>query len=141
VSTTWNGSASTPPPRTAPSRRASPSAAPTPETSPATPTPSLTDHPVVRFVGTDDPDQTRTGWQPWLPVITGWLAEGRSRTVFVHTPDNVATPPLARRLYDDIRRDVPALAPLPEPIRAGPPAEDPTLFPDEPDDTVPVPGR
>ena len=100
---------------------------------------ALTEHPVVRFVGTDDPDQTRAGWQPWLPVLAGWLAEGRSPTVFVHTPDNVAAPPLARRLYDDVRSDVPALAPLPQPIRAAPPVEEPTLFPDEPDDTVTVP--
>ena len=80
---------------------------------------ALTDHPVVRFVGTDDPDQTRAGWQPWLPVLAGWLAEGRSPTVFVHTPDNVAAPPLARRLYDDVRSEVPALAPLPH--RSAPP--------------------
>src|SRR3954447_3822529 len=103
---------------------------------------ALTDHPIVRFVGTDDPDQTRAGWQPWLPVLAGWLAEGRSPTVFVHTPDNVAAPPLARRLYDDVRNEGPALDPLPQPIRAAPPVEEPTLFPDKPDDTVtvPVPG-
>ena len=68
---------------------------------------------MVRFVGTDDPGQTRAGWQPWLPVLTGWLDGGRSPTVFVHTPDNVAAPPLARRLYDDVRNEVPALAPIP----------------------------
>ena len=101
---------------------------------------ALTGHPVVRFVGTDDPDQTHSGWQPWLPVLAGWLAEGRSPTVFVHTPDNVAAPPLARRLYDDVRSQVPALAPLPEPIRATPAVGEPSLFPDEPDDTVAVPG-
>ena len=92
----------------------------------------------MRFVGSDDPDRTRAGWEPWLPVLTGWLAEGRSPTVFVHTPDNVAAPPLARRLYDDVRGAVPALPPLPEPIRAEP-VEEPTLFGDEPTDTVTVP--
>ena len=59
--------------------------------------------------------------------------------MFVHTPDNVAAPPLARQLYDDARNHVPELDPLPQPIRAAPPIEEPTLFPDEPDDTVSVP--
>jgi uncharacterized protein YecE (DUF72 family) len=99
---------------------------------------ALTDHPVVRFVGTDDPARTRAGWQPWLPVIAGWLGEGRRPTVFVHTPDNVAAPPLARRLHDDVRAAVPELEPLPEPVMANPVTE-PTLFPAQPDDTVTVP--
>ena len=66
----------------------------------------------------------------------------RTPTVFVQTPDNVATPPLARRLHDDVRSEVLTLAPLPQPIRAEP-VEEPTLFPDEPGDTVtlPVPAR
>ena len=29
---------------------------------------------------------TVEGWQPWLDTVTGWLREGRSPTVFVHTP-------------------------------------------------------
>ena len=89
---------------------------------------ALTEHPVVRFVGSDDPAQTRAGWQPWLPVIATWLAEGRTPTVFIHTPDNVAAPPLARRLHDDVRAAVPDLAPLPEPTTATT-VDEPTLFP------------
>ena len=68
-------------------------------------------------------------------MLAGWLAEGRTPTVFVHTPDNVDAPPLARSLYDDVRGEVPALAPLPYPIRAAPPIQEPTLFPDEPTDS------
>jgi uncharacterized protein YecE (DUF72 family) len=98
---------------------------------------ALTERPVVRFVGTDDPHHTRAGWQPWLPALTRWLEEGRTPTVFVHTPDNVAAPPWARRLYNDVRHHLPALAPLPQPIRAQP-LEEPTLFPDDTDDTVTV---
>src|SRR5215218_2108331 len=48
---------------------------------------ALTDHPIVRFVGTDDPHQTRQRWQPWLAVLADWLTDGRTPTVFVHTPD------------------------------------------------------
>ena len=89
---------------------------------------ALTEHPVVRFVGSDDLAQTRAGWQPWLPVIATWLAEGRTPTVFIHTPDNVAAPALARRLHDDVRAAVPDLAPLPEPTTATT-VDEPTLFP------------
>jgi uncharacterized protein YecE (DUF72 family) len=99
---------------------------------------ALTDRPIVRFVGTDDPAQTRVGWQPWLPVLTRWLEEGRTPTVFIHTPDNVATPPLARRLHDDVRAVVPELEPLPEPVTSTA-VDEPTLFGAEPDATVTVP--
>lgn len=85
---------------------------------------ALTAHPVVRFIGRDDEARTIEGWHPWLDVVAGWLHEGKSPTVFIHTPDNVNAPILARRFHDEIRARVPDLAPLPEPIPAGPP----TLF-------------
>ncbi|WP_229789427.1 DUF72 domain-containing protein [Pilimelia terevasa] len=85
---------------------------------------ALTAHPIVRYLGRDDPAATVEGWQPWLEVVAGWLAEGRSPTVFVHTPDNVDAPALARRFHEEVRARVPSLAPLPEP----PPAAPSTLF-------------
>jgi uncharacterized protein YecE (DUF72 family) len=90
-------------------------------------TEALGDRPIVRYLGRDDVEATVAGWQPWLPVIAGWLAEGRRPTFFVHTPDNLAAPLLARRFHDEIRNSVPALPPLPEPANtmAEPP---PTLF-------------
>ncbi len=59
--------------------------------------------PVVRYLGRDDVDVTIAGWQPWLPVVAGWLDEGRSPTVFVHTPDNDEALGLARRFHDEVR--------------------------------------
>jgi uncharacterized protein YecE (DUF72 family) len=85
---------------------------------------ALTDRPVVRYLGRDDVDATVAGWREWVEVVAGWLAEGRSPTVFVHTPDNVEAPGLARRFHDDVRALVPDLAPLPEPA----PTEPATLF-------------
>jgi uncharacterized protein YecE (DUF72 family) len=85
---------------------------------------ALTSHPVVRYIGRDDADRTVAGWQPWLGIVAGWLREGRSPTVFIHTPDNVAAPELARRFHDEVRARVPEVEPLPEPVPAGPP----TLF-------------
>jgi uncharacterized protein YecE (DUF72 family) len=83
--------------------------------------------PVVRMIGRDDLDATRDGLRRWVPVVAGWLAEGRSPTVFVHTPDNVHSPLLARQFHEWVRAEVPALAPLPEPPPVGAPAQ-PSLF-------------
>jgi uncharacterized protein YecE (DUF72 family) len=85
---------------------------------------ALTSYPVVRYIGRDDPDRTVAGWRPWLDEVAGWLREGRSPTVFIHTPDNVDALALARRFHHDVRARIPELEPLGEPIPAGPP----TLF-------------
>jgi uncharacterized protein YecE (DUF72 family) len=79
-------------------------------------TDALTDRPVVRYLGRDDVDATVAGWAPWVPVVARWLEEGRSPTVFVHTPDNDAALELARRFYNavlEIYNSV--IEPLPEP--------------------------
>jgi uncharacterized protein YecE (DUF72 family) len=81
---------------------------------------ALTSHPVVRYIGRDDPARTVEGWQPWADTVAGWLREGRSPTVFIHTPDNVDAPDLARRFHDDVRARVPAVEPLPEAVPATP---------------------
>jgi uncharacterized protein YecE (DUF72 family) len=85
---------------------------------------ALTAYPVVRYIGRDDAARTAAGWRPWLDTVACWLREGRSPTVFIHTPDNVDALGLARRFHDDVRALVPEVEPLPEPIPAGPP----TLF-------------
>ena len=85
---------------------------------------ALTAQPVVRYIGRDDNARTVAGWQHWLTPIAEWLREGRSPTVFIHTPDNVDALELARRFHDDVRARVPEIDPLPEPLPAGPP----TLF-------------
>ncbi|MGC4789676.1 DUF72 domain-containing protein [Micromonospora sp. DT178] len=81
---------------------------------------ALTDRPIVRYLGRDDPARTVEGWQPWLDAVTGWLREGRSPTVFVHTPDNADAPELARRFHDEVRARLPGVEPLPEPEPVGP---------------------
>ncbi|GAB3712660.1 DUF72 domain-containing protein [Amycolatopsis oliviviridis] len=85
---------------------------------------ALTDRPIVRYLGRDSVEETVEGWRPWTEVVAGWLREGRSPTVFVHTPDNDDAPELARRFHDDVRALVPGLDPLPEPE----PVEPATLF-------------
>jgi uncharacterized protein YecE (DUF72 family) len=88
---------------------------------------ALTDRPIVRYLGRDSVERTVEGWQPWVETVTGWLREGRSPTVFVHTPDNAEALPLARRFHDEVRERLPGLEPLPEPVVPQPPASDEPL--------------
>ena len=81
-------------------------------------------YPVVRYIGRDDAERTTAGWQHWADVVAGWLREGRSPTVFIHTPDNVEALDLARRFHADVRTRLPGIDKLPEPMPSGPP----TLF-------------
>lgn len=85
---------------------------------------ALTDRPIVRYLGRDDSARTTEGWQRWIDVTVAWLREGRSPTMFIHTPDNADAPVLARRFHDEVRARVPELDALPEPI----PVEPLTLF-------------
>ncbi|WP_119729951.1 DUF72 domain-containing protein [Thermomonospora amylolytica] len=84
----------------------------------------LTDRPIIRYLGRDDTERTVEGWRFWVDAVTGWLREGRSPTVFVHTPDNAEALVLARRFHGEVRARMPEVEPLPEPM----PAEPPTLF-------------
>jgi len=78
---------------------------------------ALTDRPIVRYLGRDSSARTIEGWQHWLDVVTGWLREGRSPTMFIHTPDDADAPTLARRFHDDVRARLPELEALPlEPL-------------------------
>ncbi len=81
---------------------------------------ALTAHPIVRYIGRDDVARTVEGWRPWLDTVTEWLTEGRSPTVFIHTPDNAESLVLARRFHDDVRARLPELEPLAEPLPTGP---------------------
>ncbi|WP_205808628.1 DUF72 domain-containing protein [Micromonospora sp. HNM0581] len=87
-------------------------------------TTALTDHPIVRYLGRDDPARTVEGWRRWVDLNAQWLREGRSPTVFIHTPDNADAPMLARRFHEEVRARIPELNPPPEPI----PVEPTTLF-------------
>jgi uncharacterized protein YecE (DUF72 family) len=78
-------------------------------------TTALTDRPIIRYLGRDDPARTVEGWQRWVEIAARWLGEGRSPTVFIHTPDNADAPALARRFHDEVRARVPDLEPLPQP--------------------------
>ncbi|MEJ3747561.1 DUF72 domain-containing protein [Actinomycetes bacterium KLBMP 9797] len=81
---------------------------------------ALTDRPIVRYLGRDATAHTVEGWQRWIDIVAGWLREGRSPTMFIHTPDNADAPTLARRFHDEVRARLPELAALPEPASEEP---------------------
>ncbi|MFI9504406.1 DUF72 domain-containing protein [Nocardia sp. NPDC052566] len=81
---------------------------------------ALTEFPIVRYHGRDANARTIEGWQPWVTQVVTWLQEGRSPTVFIHTPDNADSLPLARRFHNEVEAHVPDLEPLPEPTRTEP---------------------
>ncbi|GII57975.1 hypothetical protein Pth03_63640 [Planotetraspora thailandica] len=89
---------------------------------------ALTDRPIIRYLGRDSVERTVEGWRHWVDVAAGWLREGRSPTVFVHTPDNADALMLARRFHDEVRALLPELEPLPEPMSAEPESSELTLF-------------
>lgn len=92
-------------------------------------TEALTDHPIVRCIGHDDPAITSAGLTRWQSIVADWLREGRSPTVFAHTPTNLDTPGFVFDFHDGVRALVPALSALVPAIpRPGPEPEQGTLF-------------
>lgn len=87
-------------------------------------TTALTAHPIVRYIGRDSPEPTIEGWRVWTDKVTTWLKEGRTPTIFIHTPDNTEALSLARRFHEEVRTRLPAVASLPDPL----PTSEPTLF-------------
>ena len=85
---------------------------------------ALTEFPIVRYHGRDDVAATVAGWRPWIDTTVDWLREGRSPTVFIHTPDNAGSRTLARRFHAEVRARLPELEPLPDPV----PTDPMTLF-------------
>ena len=82
------------------------------------------DSPIVRFIGQTAADANPDFWKPWVDTVKRWLEDGRSPTVFVHTPDNAAAIDLARQFYDEVKELVPSLPPQPP----APPVAEPHLF-------------
>lgn len=52
-------------------------------------------HPVVRFIGQTAPGANPGFWLPWVTTCARWLRNGLDPYVFIHTPDNIASPQLA----------------------------------------------
>lgn len=71
--------------------------------------------PIIRVIGEDSPQGTLEGLMAWVPKITQWLADGCEPYVFVHQPENIDSPNLARILHESVRDAVPSITALPDP--------------------------
>lgn len=85
-------------------------------------------HPIVRVIGADDRGVTLDGLTTWSDQMLSWLDEGREPYLFVHQPENLDSPALARETFDHIGglvdgRTAWRLTPLPEPIPVAPRSE------------------
>jgi uncharacterized protein YecE (DUF72 family) len=72
-------------------------------------------NPIVRVIGEDRPAGSLDGLLAWVPQVVDWLREGREPYVFVHQPENLHSPVLARSFHDAVATEVSDLAPLPDP--------------------------
>jgi uncharacterized protein YecE (DUF72 family) len=72
--------------------------------------------PQLRFIGHPELTANDPFMRPWLDKVAGWIEEGRTPYVFLHTADNRLAPQLARRFHAQLMVRLPGLAGLPEPI-------------------------
>lgn len=79
--------------------------------------------PVVRVIGADDADTTLDGLTAWADRVVAWLDVGRAPYVFVHQPENLRSPELARAFHAHIAGRVDDLVALPEPLPVAPAGE------------------
>lgn len=76
-------------------------------------------HALIRFIGQNDPLADVAFWEPWAQRAAAWLADGNDVTFFAHTPDNVASPRVAREFHAAVSRLVTGVATLPSPQDEG----------------------
>ena len=79
--------------------------------------------PIVRVIGSDDLDGTAGGLRVWIPQLAEWIAQGREPYVFVHQPENLESPALARMIHAEVAAVVEGLAVLPTPLPVAPASE------------------
>ncbi len=72
--------------------------------------------PQLRFIGHPELVANDRFMAPWLDKVAGWIEEGRTPHVFLHTFDNRLAPQLARRFHNQLRQRLPDLPALPEPV-------------------------
>lgn len=82
--------------------------------------PILTDavgpRPLIRVIGEDRSEGTLEGALAWTDHVVDWLAEGREPFLFVHQPENLESPAIARAFHGAVAERVANLSALPQPI-------------------------
>ncbi|MGY4531123.1 uncharacterized protein YecE (DUF72 family) [Pseudomonas sp. TE3786] len=75
---------------------------------------AFTQFPQLRFIGHPELAANDPFMQPWLAKVAGWIEEGRTPYVFLHTPDNILAAQLARRFHQQLTALLPGLPALAE---------------------------
>ncbi|WP_179291720.1 DUF72 domain-containing protein [Pseudomonas fragi] len=75
---------------------------------------AFTQWPQVRFIGRPELEANDPYLLPWVEKVAGWIEEGRTPYMFLHTPDNHRAPELARRFHQQLSERLPGLPALPE---------------------------
>ncbi|MBC2657676.1 DUF72 domain-containing protein [Pseudomonas sp. MSSRFD41] len=75
---------------------------------------AFTQFPQVRFIGHPELAANDSFLVPWLDKVAGWIEEGRTPYVFLHTSDNRMAAELARRFHARLMQRLPGLPALPE---------------------------
>ncbi|WP_179179454.1 DUF72 domain-containing protein [Pseudomonas sivasensis] len=74
---------------------------------------ALTQFPQVRFIGHPELEANDPFLIPWVEKIAGWIEEGRTPYVFLHTSDNRLAAQLALRFHAQLMARLPGLPALP----------------------------
>lgn len=73
---------------------------------------ALTQFPQVRFIGHPVLEANYPFLVPWIEKVAGWIEEGRTPSVFLHTPDNIQAPDLARYFHQQLMARLPGMPEL-----------------------------
>ena len=73
---------------------------------------ALTQFPQVRFIGHPELEANDPFLAPWVEKVAGWIEEGRTPYVFLHTSDNRLAAQLALRFHDQLMARLPGLPAL-----------------------------
>ncbi len=68
----------------------------------------------MRLIGEDSPQGTLKGLLKWVPQMITWIDQGREPYLFVHQPENLESPGLARTVHAALRMQCPKVAELPD---------------------------
>lgn len=69
-------------------------------------------HPLVRFIGSDDMRQNRAFFADWLKKLPLW-EQATTPYLFLHTPDIAQAPELVDTLWQDLRDVLPDIGTAP----------------------------
>ena len=70
------------------------------------------ERPLVRYIGSDDIDESLRLFQPWLERLPAWQT-ARTPFLFIHTPDIAHAPRLAQALWPLLAEKIPGIGPAP----------------------------